>query len=108
MVIYPYKILVLVETESTRDEETGTWIPGSQDWIDFGKCRDELNGGGAKITGTDQTVYEYSWLIQCPKTINKIDFGAKIKVIDKNGNVRANGSVLNFCPEQLHTRIWVS
>ena len=29
MVIYPYKILVLVETRSTRDEETGTWIPGS-------------------------------------------------------------------------------
>ena len=50
---YPYTLKVLKKTESVYDEETGNLIPGSEKWICVSQCRDEGNGGGAKIVTSD-------------------------------------------------------
>lgn len=103
---YPYKLEVFVKSDATMDEN-GNWIPGSEEWQDFGKCRDEDSLSSTKTISNDQIKYEYTWLIQCPKKLKPIDIGSTIRVIGRNGEERLNGEVLRVKHDQFHSRIWV-
>lgn len=104
---YPYKLEVFVKTEAVYDPDTGTFNPGTEEWQDFGKCRDEVNNSGTRSNQNDQIKYEYTWLIQCPKNLKPISIGATIRVTDDKGNERMNGDVLRVRYDQMHARIWV-
>ena len=101
---YPYTLKVLKKTESVYDEETGNLIPGSEKWICVSQCRDEGNGGGAKIVTSDSESYVYGAVIYVSKSCPNIDLGAKIKVVDIDGNVRLLGHNKLFKKEQMHAR----
>ena len=103
---YPYKLEVFVKTDADKDAD-GNWIPGSEEWQDFGKCRDEDSRSGTKTISNDQIKYEYTWLIQCPKKLKSINIGAEIRVLGLNGEIRISGEVLRVKYDQLHSRIWV-
>ncbi|WP_284464898.1 hypothetical protein [Chryseobacterium sp.] len=103
---YPYKLEVFVKTDAVKDDD-GNWIPGSEEWQDFGKCRDEDSRSGTKTISNDQIKYEYTWLIQCPKKLKSIDIGSEVRVIGINGEIRLSGEVLRVKYDQLHSRIWV-
>lgn len=103
---YPYTLKVFQETETEFDENTGEWSPGRSEWVDFGKCRDEINGGGSRITTADGENYVYSAVIYCPKTTPKIGNGAKVEVWDGEEK-RMSGNVVRFGKGQLNARIWL-
>lgn len=104
---YPYKLEVFLKTEAVYDPETGTFTPGTEEWKNYGKCRDEVNNSGTRSEVNSQIKYEYTWLIQCPKNLKEISIGATIRVIGKKGEVRMTGEVLRTKYDQLHARIWV-
>jgi len=104
---YPYTLFVFQESESIFDPTTGEWTEGVAEWKPWGKCRDEVAGSGAKINTEDGQVYEYGWTVYAPKTTPKITQGTKVKVLDLEGNVRAEKTVLRFSKEQMHVRLWL-
>lgn len=103
---YPYTLQVIIQVPDTQDPNTGSIIPGSSSWIDVCKCRDEA-GSGKRVTLSDGNVYEYQFLVQCPRGIEALIPGSKIRIIDSAENVRCQGSVSYSRKDQLHTRIWV-
>lgn len=103
---YPYILKALIHKEATRDEETGDWIPATSDWVEIGKCRDEINGSGRKVTTEDGETYEYSWMVYAPKNTRRLEKGTPIQVVD-GCYVRAEKEVLRFSQDQLHCRIWL-
>lgn len=103
---YPYDLKVLQEVAAVFDESTGSYIAGDSEWLDFGKCRDEINGSGARVTTQDGENYVYSAVIYCPITTEMVGNGAKIEVWD--GDIlRLTGNVVRFGKGQLSVRIWV-
>jgi len=105
--LYPYQLEVFVSGESVYNEDTGEWEVSESKWTVWSKCRDEVAGSGAKINTEDGEVYEYGWMVYCPKNTPKIDKGTKVRVTDSEGNLRAEKSVIRFSKDQLHCRIWL-
>lgn len=103
---YPYTLKVFQETEAVFNQNTGDWIPGSADWVDFGNCRDEINGAGARVTTQDGENYVYSAVVYVPTSTQKINNGVLIQVWDGE-EMRMEGNVVRFGKEQMHSRIWV-
>lgn len=106
MVAYPYTLKVLIETEAVFDQSTAEWNAGVAEWETFGKCRDEINGSGAKITTQDSENYVYSAVIYAPKTLNEVPKGAKVQVWN-GSELRAEGEVKRYSKDRLHCRIWL-
>lgn len=104
---YPYTLKVFQQSESIYDENTGNFNPGSSDWIEVSKCRDESNDGGRKITTEDGEIYIYGSVIYLPKYAPKVLKGQKVQVVDESGNVRFSGNCTLFKTDQLHSRLWV-
>ena len=104
---FPYTLKVFQQTESVYDEATGNFSPGSSEWVEVSKCRDENNSGGQKITTEDGEVYVYGAVIYLPKEAPEVLKGQKIQVVYESGNVRFSGNSTLFKREQLHSRLWV-
>lgn len=102
---YPYILKVYKEQEATFDQSTAEWTQGVAEWIEWGKCRDEVSSGG-KITLQDGEQYSFSAVVYCPKHIKEINKGAIIQVWN-NGDLRLQGEVKRFSKDQLHARIWL-
>lgn len=102
---YPYKLKVLIQTEAIFVQETAEWIQGFEEWQEWGKCRDEISNATI-VSKEDGAFYQYSAIVYCPKSINKIDKGAKIQIWHGD-ELRLEGEVRRFSKDQLHTRIWV-
>lgn len=104
---YPYKLFVSEVSESTFNEETGDWIAQNAIWRDFGVCRDEGNGSGRKVVTTDGELYVYFWTIYCPISVEEIKKGSMVRVMDKDGNIRAEKRIVRFSKGQLNCRLWL-
>ncbi|NML70033.1 hypothetical protein HHL23_09490 [Chryseobacterium sp. RP-3-3] len=104
---FPYTLNVFQKAEDVYNEANGSWIPGIAEWVTVSKCRDEGNGGGNRIVTTDGEIYVFGAVIYLPKSSPKVALGARIKVTDKDGNVRLEGDNKLFKKEQLHARLWV-
>lgn len=104
VVQYPYILEMLVRSGGGYDN-AGNPIPSFEDWVSVGKCRDEA-GNGKKVTLSDNTVHEYSFLVQCPKGTPAIEKGTTIRIMEGN-IIRCQGEVIYSRKDQLHTRLWV-
>lgn len=105
---YPYQLFVKEVPESNYDENRGEWDnSGDTEWMPFGVCRDEGNGAGRKVVTTDGELYLYFWVIYCPLSVQEMKKGALIKVVDKDGNIRAEKRMVKFSRGQLNARIWL-
>lgn len=104
---YPYNLKVFLQGEAVYNEDTAEWESGTEGWNDWGKCRDEIGGSGAKINTEDGEVYEYGWIVYMPLNTQRITKGTKVQVVDKDGFVRAEKSVLRFSKDQFHCRLWL-
>lgn len=102
---YPYTLQVL-QTIEAHQNGSGDFVAESTSWVDVCKCRNE-DGKQRKISVSDGTFSVANHLIQCPKGVEAMNFGDKVKVIGENSEVRVEGSVIYSSKEQLHTRIWV-
>lgn len=102
---YPYELYVLKQTEAVYDALTGAYSQ-SDEWVYLGKCRDEINGSGAKVINADGSSYVFSATIYAPKATELPTIGQKIKVMNGNEQ-RLIADVISARANQLNSRIWV-
>lgn len=103
---YPYTLKIYQEQEAQFDQNKAEWVRGSAEWVEWGKCRDEINGSGAKITTEDNQYYTFTAVVYCPKNTPTIGKGVKIQVWHGD-ELRLQGEIVRFGKDQLHTRIWL-
>lgn len=101
---YPYTLEVLVLSGGGYDN-AGNPIDPTESWQVVSKCRDEA-GNGKKVSLTDNSVYEYAFLIQLPRGVEAVEAGTKVRVVNRT-EVRCSGDVVYSRKDQLHSRIWV-
>lgn len=104
---FPYTLWVFKKSESTYNENDGTWSNGSEEWVNVSKCRDEGNGGGSSIVTEDSEVYIFNAVVYLPKNCPKVSLGELVKVLDQDGNTRIQGNNKLHKNEQLHSRLWL-
>ncbi|MFB5946122.1 hypothetical protein [Albibacterium profundi] len=101
---YPYILQISIINPSTKDEN-GNWSEETESWVNLCRCRDEA-GKGKKVTDSDNTIHEYTFLIQKPEGVEPIKKGTKVRVME--GNVkRAEGTVIYSRKDKFHSRTWV-
>jgi hypothetical protein len=106
---YPHFLFIVVNPESVQDAE-GNFIKGSSSVLLHSVCREETNGKGSTINGTDGRSILYSSTVFLPITAVKIAEGTQILVgatEDPNSAVRIKGQVLKYDEGQLHSRLWL-
>lgn len=113
MVIRQYSHFLFVKSlggDSVQDEK-GNWsVAPKEEWVLHSVCREETNGKGATIQGTDGKARVFSSLIQLPKGTPRIPEGTTILVSeteDHAGPIRIQGEAMKFDNGQLHCRLWV-
>ncbi|MDY3542594.1 hypothetical protein PG645_00310 [Riemerella anatipestifer] len=74
---YPYILKLFQEAEATFNQATAEWEGGEAKWVTVGYCRDEINGGGSKITKTDGEAYVYSAVVYAPNIVQASTRGLK-------------------------------
>lgn len=104
---FPYTLMVFKKSEGAYNPDDGSFTPGTEEWLNYSKCRDEANGGGNKIVTEDSEVYVYGAVVYLPKSCPKVATGELIRVIDTDGNIRLEGNNKLFKKEQLHARLWL-
>lgn len=104
---YPYNLKVFKNTEAVFDENTASWIEGTSTLVSIGKCRDEANGAGGKITTKDGENYIFGATVYMPLGTEEIAEGQKIQVVDDAGKIRISGDVKRFSKNQLNSVLWV-
>jgi hypothetical protein len=104
---FPYTLMVFKKTEGVYNPDDGSFTPGTEEWVNTSKCRDEGNGGGNKIVTEDSELYVYGAVVYLPKNCPKVATGELIRVIDNEGIVRLEGNNKLFKKEQLHARLWL-
>lgn len=106
---YPHFLFVVNSFDSQQDEDGNFTNNGYCNKL-VAQCREETNGKGATINGTDGRAMVYSAKIYMPANTQSIKEGTEIFISqtnDPNGVVRIKGQVLKFDVGQLHCRIWV-
>lgn len=106
---YPHYLFVRIVSESVQDSD-GNWTSSNESWNLHSECREETNGKGNIINGTDGKAIVFSSVIYLPKSTPKIIEGSEVMIgsIDSNENdVRIKGTVLKFSEGQLSCRLWV-
>lgn len=106
---YPHFLFVRAVGSSTQDSE-GNWVPASDTVALHSVCREETNGKGTTINGTDGKAIVYSSMVYLPRTALRIKEGTEVFVCETEdglGIIRIKGQVLKFDANQLNARIWV-
>jgi hypothetical protein len=106
---YPHFLFIVNKFDSVQDSE-GNFTNDGYCVKMHAVCREETNGKGATVNGTDGRAMVYAAKIFMPPTTPRITEGTEIFISqtnDKNGIVRIKGQVLKFDVGQLHCRIWV-
>ena len=122
---YPQYLYALHTGEATQSQMTGSFEPGTSEWLLKGICREETNGKGHIIhtSGGDSIVF--SSLIQIPAGTERINEGTEIVVtreeieplqlLDSDfteqakitGLIVAKGTCLKYDFGRLHCRLWI-
>jgi len=106
---YPHFLFVKVATSSTQDGE-GNWTNPSVGWLFHSVCREQPNGKGFTVNGTDGKAFIFASTIHLPLTALRIKEGVEVLISESNdatGYCRIKGQVLKFEVGQLHNRLWV-
>lgn len=93
--------------EAVQDE-AGDWItPEGSDFVRVAYCRDEPNGSGSTISGTDGNKIVFSSVVQLPDDCPEILPGQEIRVVHESGTVILEGKALRFKRYRKNARLWV-
>lgn len=106
---YPHFLFVVQKPESVQDSE-GNFVSGSSTTVLHSFCREETNGKGSMINGTDGRSIVYSSVIFLPRSAVKLAEGTQILIgnnEDPNTAIRIKGPILKSDEGQLHSRIWL-
>jgi hypothetical protein len=106
---YPHVLYgVATPGDSTRDTD-GNWNTQVATTPLLSVCREETNGRGREIQGTDGKFYKYASVVFLPISCADIAFGRTVYVKDSTTATieRIRGTVLKFDRGQMHCRLWV-
>ena len=95
--------------DSVQDAD-GNWVTSAPGWVFHSNCREETNGKGTTIQGTDGKATLFSSLVLLPKGALKIAEGTAVKVCnakDPNSETRIEKPVLKCDISKLHGRLWL-
>jgi hypothetical protein len=122
---YPHFLYALVVTAGGQNSNTGEWTESTSAWEFKGACREETNGKGHAINGSDGKAIVFSSIIQQPKGSARIMEGTEMLVLTskvanvssitssfitgglKSGSVRIKGTCLKNDVGRLHNRVWI-
>lgn len=88
----------------------GNWVTPAPSWELHSNCREETNGKGHSIQGSDGKALVFSSLILLPKGATKVSEGTVIRVTeteDPEGPLRIEKAVEKCDISSMHGRIWV-
>ncbi|ARK08873.1 hypothetical protein A6C57_00310 [Fibrella sp. ES10-3-2-2] len=103
---YPYELWKLVAGTNAQNAE-GDWVAAADTWVRHGMCRDEENGRGQAVLLEDGKSYVFNTLLQLPKRTGKLPSGTLVQVRTKAGELRREGTIVQFLPTQLHAQAWL-
>jgi hypothetical protein len=106
---YPHYLFVKVVTDSVQDED-GSWSEASELWVLHSVCREQTNGKGSLINGSDGKAIVFASTVHMPLEAERIQEGSEVLVSESEsaeGLIRVTGTVLKFDEGQLHCRLWV-
>lgn len=107
---YPHFLFVLHQADSVQDEDTGEWIAVAPAWQFHSVCREEPNGKGSVVNGTDGKAIVFASTVFMPISAARIKESTEVLVSESNdvaGISRIKGTVLKFDQGQLNRRLWV-
>lgn len=109
---YPHYLYMREVSEGTQDN-SGNWVNNGgspSGWVLHSMCREETNGKGSTINGTDGKAVVYSSTVYIPRGAGEIKEGTEVVVSqfnDPEDGVRIKGQILKFDKGQLNNRLWV-
>jgi len=103
---YPYTLKKLSISNSIQNSKGDFEVVGGETWITICKCRNE-DANQRRISVSESNYLTATHLIQCPKGVNSLVSGDKIKVVNEDDSVRLSGIVIYSEKKQLHTQIWL-
>lgn len=103
---YPHKLLIETLPVLETNEQGYQVAVGEAEWEEISVCRDEPNSSSRQTTNKDGIAISFSSLIQTPKSVNVIEVGTKVRVMQGEW-MRLEGGVKRFDKGSFHCRIWV-
>lgn len=106
---YPHFLFVRQVGEAVQDDE-GNWSTPAENWMMHSICREETNGKGTVINGSDGKAIVFSSAVYMPRTATRISEGVEVRIMDANdsdSSCRIKGVLLKFEVGQLNCRLWV-
>lgn len=85
MVRYPYTLEVWDEADATLNPD-GSFTEGHAEWVEHCKCNAHSNGRAQEAVGANGKVIVYSFEVVVPSNASRLTDGAKVRIIDRNGN----------------------
>ena len=107
---YPHFLFVHVVADSVQDQQTGNWTESVNSWVKHSICREEPNGKGQMIYGSDGKAIVFSSTVYMPKSAEIIKEGTEVLVSETestSGVIRIKGQALKFSPGQMNCRLWI-
>lgn len=106
---YPH--LLFSDTAPSESTQDGDGNYSAQTLVSslISVCREETDGRGRQVLGSDGKQHVFTSVIYLPKGAPVISEGTVIYVKNSSTDTtnRIKGPVLKFDPGQLHSRIWV-
>lgn len=101
--------LFVKDNRIIKDPETGEILPNNEEYRFVSKCREQVNGSGKLISGTDGNTIAFNSLINLPLSCETITEGTQLIVCDdfEMTSIRFDGIALRFSKSLLHSRLWV-
>lgn len=103
---YPDTISLSNISAPVQDAGTGNYTSGAASTAVTYKCRAEKNSFGGKITGTDGSVYDYSFTVYMPRT-SDIYFPGDLYTLTLSNGRSYTGRIKDFNSGQLNSRVWL-
>lgn len=103
-----YQILQVQESTTPKVNEVGDIVTTTKaSWESVGMCRVQPNGKSSTVTTGNGDVKTYSSSIFAPTTCPDVAENAKVRVLDKDGQVVADGICQRFHRYIHYVKIWI-
>lgn len=107
---YPHFLYVKSTGGASTQDAEGNWITYTPSWVFHSVCREETNGSGRQVNGSDGKAVVYSSMVYLPKGVASVPDNVEILVVttqDPEALIRVKGTCLKCDITTLHGRIWV-
>lgn len=105
----PHFISILTPaSDGHQDEETGDWVPGSNEqWSELLGCRLESNGQARTVPIGEYRDYVYAYTVYLDRDCPKIQCGQKVRLYDEGHELINEFAAKGFHRWQMHAQLWV-